>query len=100
MAEVSTRADAYSPRVPYHAALKFRCAGESGWSYGQAIDLSNTGLLFFCEREVKPRLPIEITLLDQVGGVSSVIMRGEVVRVDFLGIAGVSSAVAVQFLSE
>jgi hypothetical protein len=100
MAEVNTRTAAYSPRIPYHAALKFRCAGETEWSHGQAIDVSNTGLLFFCEREVKPHVSIEITLLDQCGGVNSVIVRGEVMRVDFLGIAGVSSAVAVHFQAE
>jgi hypothetical protein len=97
MAEVSIRAGVHSPRVPFHAALKFRCAGENEWSYGQAIDVSHTGLLFFCEREVGALVPIEITLLDPIGGVDSVIMRGKVVRVDSLGIAGVSSAVAVQF---
>jgi hypothetical protein len=100
MAEVSIRAGASSPRVPFHAALKFRCAGENDWSYGQAIDVSDTGLLFFCEREVTPHVRIEITLLDQIGGVNSVMMRGEVVRVDFLEIAGVSSAVAVRFDTE
>jgi hypothetical protein len=100
MAEVSIRAGASSPRVPFHAAVKFRCAGENDWSYGQAIDVSDTGLLFFCEREVTPHVRIEITLLDSVGGVNSVVMRGEIVRVDFLSISAVSTAVAVRFDTE
>jgi hypothetical protein len=100
MAEVATFADSASERIPFSAALKFRCEGENEWSYGQAIDLSDRGLLFFCQREVTVYASIEITLLEPVAGVNKTLMRGEVVRVDFLSISGLSNAVAVRFSTD
>ncbi|MBI2681666.1 MAG: hypothetical protein HYX26_00335 [Acidobacteriales bacterium] len=53
-------ATALSARFVVQTALKYRLAGGTEWHNGDAINMSGSGLFFYCDNVLKPEQEIEI----------------------------------------
>ena len=53
-------ATALSARFVVQSALKYRLVGKPDWYNGDAINMSGSGLFFYCDRLLKPEQEIEI----------------------------------------
>ena len=72
-------------RVQFEAPLRYRRVGDSEWHFGNTIDASGSGLLFFCDNPLEVGAEVEVILpamAQQAGSISQLDLAyvGRVVR--------------------
>lgn len=71
-------------RFPIQAPIRYRESGESSWSDGITINISSSGVLFWAEKSLQRKTPIEMQIifpLEVTGGNPvNITCSGRVVR--------------------
>ncbi len=86
LAEVSVLKEAIkhrAQRFPIQTALQFRESGDQAWSSGTTVNISRTGVLFRCEKELEPKALLEMLIeFPEEGEPANLLCWGPVVRKD------------------